>query len=104
MPGLNRKGPQGMGPRSGGGRGDCRQNLAGQDQAQGPMPGHGRRAGGQGRGRSVWCSWGRMASGFLGRGAGRGLGRGGLGNKPKVWPDDDTPDRQGTENKEKGEE
>lgn len=104
MPGLNRKGPQGMGPGTGGGRGECRRTMAGQDQEQAPMPGAGRRAGGQGRSRSVWCSWGRMASGFLGRGAGRGFGRGSLGNKPMVRPDDDTPKRQGEQDKEKGEE
>jgi hypothetical protein len=63
MPGGDRTGPMGRGPRTGRGLGDCARDepLRGPDRKGYPGPGQGR-----GRGRG----WG------FGRGLGRGLGRG----------------------------
>ncbi len=52
MPGMNRKGPEGAGPLTGGGRGICRRTVdtggSGQGQGRGQGAGLGRR-GGRGR-------------------------------------------------------
>ncbi len=82
MPGFDRTGPLGMGPRTGGGFGLCRPRSA--REATGPSPYPMRGAGrgfapwGGGRGR-VWGG-GRGAGGWgRGRGGGFGAGRGGFG-------------------------
>ena len=63
MPGFNRRGPQGEGPMTGRGRGDCIVDAT--DVGLGPED------------RGVRIGLGRFGAGLgAGRGAGRGTGRG----------------------------
>ena len=73
MPGMNRKGPEGMGPKTGRGLGRCNGEERAERQAcENEMrPGRGRRGfGGGGRGNGAGMGRGE------GRGRGQGMGRG----------------------------
>jgi len=76
MPGLDRTGPRGAGPRTGGGFGRCGQGArAGRGQWDSDAGrGWGRRGGGRGLGRG--CGWGR------------GWGRGAWGGGPLTVEDE----------------
>jgi hypothetical protein len=77
MPGLNRTGPMGAGPMTGGGRGLCNPATAGSARAFSGVYGYG---GGLGLRRGFRGGFGR------GAGMGRGYGRGYGWNPPAMAP------------------
>jgi hypothetical protein len=93
MPGRDRTGPEGMGPMTGWGMGDC----AGEDDPRfaGPMPGRGYGRGWWGRawrhGRSWWRGRGRGWRFYAGR---RGYGPP-WGYPPQLTPDQELEELKG---------
>lgn len=88
MPGFDKKGPEGMGPMTGGGRGDCLRNAAGQ--------GRGGKGRGAGRGRRGRCARDEMSN----RSMKRGSGEGGMAKQPA----DDSQEPQPSQPQEKDKE
>lgn len=87
MPGLDHKGPQGEGPRTGRQMGNCRPKAdVNQSQTENPVQGAGLR-GGPGFGRGAGRGFGRGSGKGFGRGFGKGFGRG-FGRGPINNPND----------------
>ena len=93
MPGMNRKGPQGGGSQTGGGRGICRRISDGTTQSRGTGlgPGQGRGLGpGQGLGRGLGRGRG-LGQGQGNPGSGMGRSAAGQGSMPETHPDGNAP-------------
>lgn len=103
MPGFDGKGPEGKGPLTGGGRGDCRKNSGAGGRGRG-------RCGGQGLGRGQGGGRARGIRQGQGAGQGRVMGRSqrdvdaGLRQeaerKQEVTPKEQTADDRGNRNEE----
>jgi hypothetical protein len=89
MPGMNRKGPQGGGPQTGGGRGICRRTGDGTTQSQGTGQGRGLGTG-QGRGRGMGRGRG-LGQRQGNQGSGMGRSAAGQGSMPENIPGGNAP-------------